>query len=102
MCFRNGRNKLNCKEVKTMSVKILSFIKVDLGRTMEIVEKLKTIRNVKEIYYITGDYDLVMKIEGDSSEELQKIMITQIDTIKGINQLNSHLMVKRWMTDSEA
>ena len=85
-----------------MSVKILSFIKVDLGRTMEIVEKLKTIRNVKEIYYITGDYDLVMKIEGDSSEELQKIIINQIDTIKGINQLNSHLMVKRWMTDSEA
>ena len=85
-----------------MNVKILSFIKVELGRTMEIVEKLQTIKNVKEIYYITGDYDLVMKIEGESSEELQKIMVTQIDIIDGIIQLNSHLMVKRWMTDSES
>ncbi|UYP46333.1 hypothetical protein NEF87_002618 [Candidatus Lokiarchaeum ossiferum] len=84
-----------------MKVKILSFVKVELGRTMEIVEKLQLIKNVKEIYYITGEYDLVMKIEGESSEELQKIMMTQIDIIKGIKKLNSHLMVKRWMTDSE-
>ena len=84
-----------------MSVKILSFIKVELGRTMEIVEKLQAIKNVKEIYYITGDYDLVMKIEGESSEELQKLMISQIDIIEGINKLNSHLMVKRWLSDSE-
>jgi DNA-binding Lrp family transcriptional regulator len=86
---------------KKMSIKILSFIKVELGHTLEIVEKLKGFKNIKEIYYIKVEYDLVVKIEGDSSEELQKFMVERIGMIKWLKKINSHLMVKRWATDFE-
>lgn len=82
-------------------VKILSFLRLELGKTMDVVRELKLIKNVKEIYYITGEFDLVMIIEGSSSEELHDIIVKKIDIINGILQMSSHLLVKRWTFDSD-
>ena len=45
-------------------VQILSFMKVELGKALQVVQELRIIPQVKEMSYITGDYDLVMRIEG--------------------------------------
>ena len=77
-------------------VQILSFMKVELGKALEVVEELRKIPQVKEMSYITGDYDLVMRIEGESSEELHKLFINKIDKIENVHEINSHLLVKHW------
>ncbi len=77
-------------------VQILSFMKVELGKALEVVEELRKISQVKEMSYITGDYDLVMRIEGESSEELHQLFIEQIDKIESVREINSHLLVKHW------
>ena len=77
-------------------VQILSFMKVELGKALEVVEELKKIPQVKEMSYITGDYDLVMRIEGESSEELHKLFVNKLDKIEAVREMNSHLLVKHW------
>jgi len=77
-------------------VQILSFMKVELGKALEVVEELKKIPQVKEMSYITGDYDLVMRIEGESSEVLHKLFINKLDKIEAVREMNSHLLVKHW------
>ena len=77
-------------------IQILSFMKVELGKALEVVKELKKIPQVKEMSYITGDYDLVMRIEGESSEELHKLFINQLDKIEAVREMNSHLLVKQW------
>ena len=77
-------------------VQILSFMKVELGKALQVVEELRKIPQVKEMSYITGDYDLVMRIEGESSEELHQLFIKQIDKIEAVSEINSHLLVKHW------
>ena len=80
-------------------VQILSFMKVELGKALEVVEELRKIPQVKEMSYITGDYDIVMRIEGESSEELHKLFINQIDKIEAVREMNSHLLVKNWTSN---
>jgi len=92
-----GKKILNVtQEVLIKMVQILSFMKVELGKALEVVEELRKISQVKEMSYITGDYDLVMRIEGESSEELHQLFIEQIDKIESVREINSHLLVKHW------
>ena len=79
-----------------MTVQILSFMKVELGKALQVVEELRKIPQVREISYITGEYDLVMRIEGESSEELHKLFVEQIDNIEAVCEMSSHLLVKHW------
>ena len=77
-------------------VQILSFMKVELGEALQVVEELRKIPQVKEMSYITGEYDIVLRIAGESSEELHQLFITQIDKIEDVREISSHLLVKHW------
>ena len=79
------------------TIQILTFMNIEIGKTLEVVELLRRIPEIKEISYITGEYDLVILLEGDSSEDIHNIFTQQIEKIPFIIRSSSNLMAKRWI-----
>ncbi len=84
-----------------MMIQILSFIKLELGKTNDVINALKAMAVVKEIYYISGEFDLAVLMEGNTQEELNEAYLEGIDTIRGIVLSNSHLIIKHWNVQAD-
>lgn len=74
-------------------VQIISFMKIILGKTNDVVQALSSIPVVKDIYAITGEYDLAIILNGTEAE-INNCYINQLDKIKGIADSMSHLVIK--------
>ena len=84
-----------------MMIQILSFIKLELGKTNDVINALKAMAVVKEIYYISGEFDLAVLMEGNTQEEMNEAYLEGIDTIRGIVLSNSHLIIKHWNVQAD-
>jgi len=60
------------------------LVTVDTGREQEVIEDLKKIPQIKNIDYVYGNFDLVVKVKVKSMNELQKVLdkIRQMDHIR--------------------
>jgi DNA-binding Lrp family transcriptional regulator len=72
------------------------FIQIEHDAMVKVVEKLKDIPQIKKLFALTGDYDLLAEVEIESSEELYDIFAKKIDTIEGIEKTNTHIVMKSW------
>jgi DNA-binding Lrp family transcriptional regulator len=61
----------------------------DLARTEEIASDLRAIDEVKEVYMLNGAYDIIVKVSGPSTKDLEHIYskIRHIDGIKTTSTL---------------
>ena len=55
------------------------------GHEMEVLSELLKIQFVKEAKGTFGYYDILVKIEGDSEKEVEKIITKKIRKIKNVN-----------------
>jgi DNA-binding Lrp family transcriptional regulator len=69
---------------------VTAFVAVKVG-TGELLSWVKTVREsvakvegVKEVYSTLGRYDLIVKVEAKSVEELANIVIDGIRSIEGV------------------
>lgn len=58
------------------------------GCTAEIMEVLKKIPGVQEVYQLYGIYDIIIKIEAESMEELKEIVSLRV---RGLENIRSTL-----------
>ena len=61
------------------------LISCDLGFDAEIIDKLKQLANVKEAHGVFGAYDILVKVESDSAENLRDTItwkIRKIDRVR--------------------
>lgn len=72
-------------------------MKIKLGFTTQVLAALKAMSVVKEIFYITGEYDVAILMEGENENELNEYYLNHIDKIEGIYNSVSHLVIKHWM-----
>jgi DNA-binding Lrp family transcriptional regulator len=77
-------------------VSILSFMVARVGATESVATALQKIPQVRDVYFVTGKYDLAVRIEGASSEEIFSIFSEQIEKIEGITVSESHLIMRHW------
>lgn len=61
----------------------ITLIKADPARHAEILEKLKSMPDIYEVYDVTGEYDAVVKLRSESKEGLASI-IDSIGQIAGV------------------
>jgi len=69
---------------------VTAFVAVKVG-TGELLSWVKTVREsvakvegVKEVYFTLGRFDLIVKVEAKSVEELANIVIDEIRSIEGV------------------
>jgi len=66
-----------------------TLISCDLGTEGKIIENLNTIDGIKEVQQVIGYYDIVVKLEAPTKENLMKIITQKIRKITNIRTILS-------------
>jgi DNA-binding Lrp family transcriptional regulator len=64
----------------------LVLIKTEIGKETDVEEEIHKIPGVREAHLLFGVYDISVKIECDSIEELTHIVIDDIRRIPGVKE----------------
>ena len=79
---------------KVLGYKTLAFVGIFLdsaGIYKDAIEKLKTIPEVIESHYTTGDYAIFIKILCKDNEHLMKVLNHKIQAIKGVSRTETFI-----------
>jgi len=60
------------------------LIVCEVGAEKSILAELKSLESVKEISGLFGSYDIIVKLEATSEEELEDIVVSKIRNLKNI------------------
>ena len=61
------------------------LVQSTIGHEMEVLSELLKIQFVKEAKGTFGYYDILVKIEGDSEKEVEKIITKKIRKVQNVN-----------------
>jgi Lrp/AsnC family transcriptional regulator for asnA, asnC and gidA len=75
------------------TVKAIVALKADPSIYSRILESLKEIEGVTEIYDVTGEYYAILKVKTTSREELASI-IDRIGSIKGVQSTSTMIILR--------
>ncbi len=81
-------------DTKILGYKTLAFVGIFLdsaGMYKEAIEKLKSIPEVIESHYTTGNYAIFIKILCKDNEHLMKVLNNQIQAIKGVSRTETFI-----------
>ncbi len=79
-----------------MTIKLMVFLKVEIGTSRVVINKLQQIPEVKQISYITGEYDIMFTLETNRTKQLYQKFVNDIDAILEIKESSSHLIIQEW------
>jgi len=77
-------------------MKAITLCKLGMSVIEKVIEELKEIPQIKRVMSLTGDYDVLIEIVVDSSEELYNIFAKKVDLIEGIIESNTHVIMRSW------
>ncbi len=60
------------------------LIVCEVGAEKSILAELKSLESVKEVSGLFGSYDIIVKLEAISEEELKDIVVSKIRNLKNI------------------
>ena len=66
-------------------LKAYVLINTEIGTIQEVLESIKKIKEIKEAYALFGVYDIMTKVEAESTQELKEIVtlkIRQVDKVR--------------------
>ena len=102
----NRLKKLENEVIKRYTV-ILDWHKIGLDITTIIIiqteselhesvkEELSKLDEVSEVYSVSGEYDILIKVWVSNIEELNKLMNTKIRSIDGVEDLTEMIVMER-------
>ena len=79
-----------------MTIKDLIFCRVHHKAMTKVVEEFNKIPEIKKVFSLTWDYDILAEIEVESTDELYSAFSKHIDPIEGIVKTNTHVVMKSW------
>ena len=82
-------------------VKVLINMCVDPKELDEIIARLKEHRWVKDLYEVTGDYDIVALVEAEDIVEFRNLLKKEILSIKGVKLTNSVVILYTYKREGE-
>ncbi|MFX0138792.1 MAG: Lrp/AsnC family transcriptional regulator [Candidatus Hodarchaeota archaeon] len=77
-----------------MTIKALIFCRVHHKAMTKVLEEFNKIPEIKKIFSLTGDYDILSEIEVESTDELYDAFAKKIDLIDGIIDTNTHVVMR--------
>lgn len=79
-----------------MTVKALIFLKIKHKSMKNVLAALNKINEIKKVFSLTGDYDIMAEIEVQNTEILYESFANKIDLIDGIINTNTHIVMKEF------
>jgi DNA-binding Lrp family transcriptional regulator len=80
---------------KNMTIKITSFIRIEFGKSKNFNAEIKKIPEIIKIFSISGEFDVMLSIEVEQSEDLVEV-IEKIEKISWIKEIHSHYVLAEW------
>jgi DNA-binding Lrp family transcriptional regulator len=82
-------------------VSSLVFIKSNPLKSIDIANRLCSNKEVKSVYMMTGEYNMVLKLTGDHPEYLEEFIRQKIAVLDGINSISYNIITKVIKEDNE-
>jgi DNA-binding Lrp family transcriptional regulator len=79
-----------------MTIKALIFCKVHHKAMENVIKEFNKISEIKKVFSLTGDYDILAEIVVENSDELYNSFSKKIDPIEGIIKTNTHVVMKEF------
>ena len=76
-----------------MTVRAIIFCKVEHKAMTKVIEEFKNVPEVKKVFSLTGEYDILAEIEVDNTDQLYEAFAKHIDPIEGIINTNTHVIM---------
>ena len=70
------------------------LINSELGTEEELVQELKRIENVKEVFFVYGIYDLVVKVEAEKTEEVKDTITWKIRRLEKVRSTITMIVIE--------
>lgn len=61
-----------------------------------IAERIYRFPEVKNLYLMSGAYDLLVTLEGNNLKEISQFVATKLSTIEGVISTTTHFMLKKY------
>ena len=74
--------------------KALVLIDTDSYSAKEVLQKLKSCENVQECFMVTGNYDIVAKVEGKTINQLVDIINRRIEHLFQVKETLSMIIIE--------
>ena len=69
-----------------MSVTAYVLIQTEVGKAVNVAEQARKITGVLSADDVTGPYDVIVKTEAPTPDELAKMVVPQIQSVEGITR----------------
>jgi len=69
-----------------MSVQAYVLIQTEVGKAVTVVESIRSISGVAVAEDVTGPYDVIVKAEAPTMDELGRLVIARIQSVPGITR----------------
>ncbi|MDD5190223.1 MAG: Lrp/AsnC ligand binding domain-containing protein [Dehalococcoidales bacterium] len=73
--------------------KAFILMETTVGRSREVVTALSRLKGIKSVDTVTGPYDIIVVIEGDTLNEIGDIVTQHVHPIAGISRTVTCLVV---------
>ncbi|MEM4970197.1 MAG: Lrp/AsnC ligand binding domain-containing protein [Sulfolobales archaeon] len=60
------------------------LIQVQVGRVGDVLSKVRALKGVVEAHSVTGEYDVICKVEARDLEEVKRIVVEGIHRVEGV------------------
>ena len=69
-----------------MASKAFVLIETTVGKTKEVVTSLRELEGVKSVDPVTGPYDVIVIIEGESLTDIGDLVTVKVQRVPGISR----------------
>ena len=69
-----------------MSAKAFVLIETVVGKNKDVVSALKQLNGVKSVDVVTGPYDIIAVVEGETLNDIGEVVTNKIHPIGGISR----------------
>ncbi len=76
-----------------MAAKAFVLIETVVGRNKEVVTALKKLEGMESVYTVTGPYDVIATIEGETLNDIGDLVTAKIHPIAGISRTVTCLVI---------
>lgn len=70
------------------------LINADIGAEEQVVQELKKIENVTEVYAVYGAYDIIAKVESDSMDKVKETITWKIRRLDNVRSTLTMIVVE--------
>lgn len=74
--------------------KAFVLINADTGLEKLLHEELKSMRSVKEVYQLYGEYDMMAIVEEETEKDVAEVISWSLRRLKGIKSTNTMVVAK--------